>query len=302
MKREEVQNIIRDIKSNVESILNDKERYTVCTQTVKKNNEVELEALVIMDKQQRDGLNVSPTLYLDDVVYDIYDGDITTYQAAEIIVREYYKISDSDRQFKKKIEECMKREYILSHVYPVVVNSDMNQHLTCECPYREFMDMLVIYRVFLESDSVGNIPSFIVKYGLLDNYDISEDELKTRADENLFNQEVSILDVDKFLKDHGYADIKEHVKMLVISNASMSYGANVILKLHKILGEYTNAIIIPSSIHELIAICDISFGLNYSDKMRQMIEEVNSSELNPAEVLNNHAYLYNGSKGECELL
>ena len=302
MKREEVQNIIRDIKSNVESILNDKERYTVCTQTVKKNNGVELEALVIMDKQQRDGLNVSPTLYLDDVVYDIYDGDITTYQAAEIIVREYYKISDSDRQFKKKIEECMNREYILSHVYPVVVNSDMNQHLICECPYREFMDMLVIYRVFLESDSVGNIPSFIVKYGLLDNYDISEDELKTRADENLFNQEVSVLDVDKFLKDHGYADIKEHVKMLVISNETMSYGANVILKLHKILGEHTNAIIIPSSIHELIAICDVSFGFRHSDEMRQMIEEVNANEVNPAEVLNNHAYLYNGAKGECELL
>lgn len=56
--------------------------------------------------------------------------------------------------------------------------------------------------------------------------------------------------------------------------------------------------IIPSSIHELIAVPVLAQGL---EELREMVKEVNDNQLAPEEILGYEVYRYNRETGEVEV-
>ena len=60
---------------------------------------------------------------------------------------------------------------------------------------------------------------------------------------------------------------------------------------------YNSFDIIPSSIHEVILIPDISCSREYID---EMIRDVNRRQLDPVDVLSDHVYMYRRDIGEIE--
>lgn len=91
--------------------------------------------------------------------------------------------------------------------------------------------------------------------------------------------------------------------MFVMSNSKGMYGSAVML-CNSYLNEAANTIgeekiiLIPSSIHEIIA---ISASLDVED-VKAMVKEVNSTELKPEEILSDNVYLYDSNCNRLTLL
>jgi hypothetical protein len=82
--------------------------------------------------------------------------------------------------------------------------------------------------------------------------------------------------------------------MYVATNSRQANGATVICYpdfLRKISESMnTDFYILPSSIHEVILV-PMDNGININD-LTQMVQQVNKTQLEPEEVLSNHAYYY----------
>lgn len=126
-------------------------------------------------------------------------------------------------------------------------------------------------------------------------------EANVAADVNI----MSIMDV---LKEKGLLpadmEIEDPVPMLVVTNAATSFGAGVITsrrvvkRISQMLGE-TNLVLIPSSVHEILALpAYMSFGSNLSD----LVKEINGSDVAEEEQLSDNAYLCNATTGELVIL
>lgn len=126
-------------------------------------------------------------------------------------------------------------------------------------------------------------------------------EANVAADVNI----MSIMDV---LKEKGLLpadmEIEDPVPMLVVTNASTTFGAGVITsrrvvkRISQMLGE-TNLVLIPSSVHEILVLpAYMSFGSNLSD----FVKEVNGSEVAEEEQLSDNAYLCNATTGQLVIL
>lgn len=126
-------------------------------------------------------------------------------------------------------------------------------------------------------------------------------EANVAADVNI----MSIMDV---LKEKGLLpadmEIEDPVPMLVVTNATTSFGAGVITsrrvvkRISQMLGE-TNLVLIPSSVHEILALpAYMSFGSNLSD----LVKEINGSEVAEEEQLSDNAYLCNAATGQLVIL
>lgn len=132
------------------------------------------------------------------------------------------------------------------------------------------------------------------------------DEYDDEFDDNTISE-------DTRYGDYTYAELKEVVReevedlkvedlnMYVMSNTMKYNGATCIT--------YPNAIrdfavehncdvyIIPSSIHEVILIPDIKCSL---ETINDLIKDVNRRQLDPVEILSDHAYVYRLETGEIE--
>lgn len=162
---------------------------------------------------------------------------------------------------------------------------------------RDYLDMEMYIRVKVTKDS-----TYKVKPGMFK--EVSEDEIFARA---LLNAKENILveDMAKMLADMMGCDISElpgmgETKVIVVTNKAKVNGAVAICDkelLSNIAREYnSNLVILPSSIHECIIHIDNDPDMEmYSN----MVCEVNETQVEPEEVLSNHAYFFN--KETCEI-
>lgn len=149
---------------------------------------------------------------------------------------------------------------------------------------------------------VAEDATYKVKPGMFK--EVSEDEIFARA---LLNAKENILveDMAKMLANMIGCDISElpdmgETKMIVVTNKEKVNGAVAICDkelLSNIAREYnSNLVILPSSIHECIIHIDNNPNMEtYSN----MVREVNETQVEPEEVLSNHAYFFN--KETCEI-
>lgn len=120
--------------------------------------------------------------------------------------------------------------------------------------------------------------------------------------------DVNIMSVMDVLKEKGLLpadmEIEDPAPMLVVTNASTTFGAGVITsrrvvkRISQMLGE-TNLVLIPSSVHEILVLpAYMTFGNNLSD----LVKEVNSTEVAEEEQLSDNVYLCNAATGQLVIL
>ena len=171
-------------------------------------------------------------------------------------------------------------------------------------PYVAFLDLAVIF--YLDLEKTFPDATITIHHEQLKMWGITVEELYEVAKENsLKYQKITISSMlDVLLGMVGEDKAEELLEagsrldddgMYVISTSDKRFGAMAMLQT-KVLEDFSRKIhssfwIIPSSIHELIAIPD-TIGMN-QDYLNQMIQEVNANELSADEVLNSHAYYFN---------
>ena len=309
-RREERMALLKfnDFKEEVVRAL--REKYDVRVEPVVKNNGLCLTGLIVsLSKtiERENGISeVSPTLYAE-YMYEEYKSGRTIDEIIEKITNVVENSNDYGSELMDTILIVRDFEKVKEFILPYVINTELNEEMIKEIPNRQFLDLTIAYRVFFNREE-NQTASILIRNGLMESWNITEEQLYETAMKNLMAEEklISIPSVsDMFtvltglagnnLKDFLINDAVDN-KMWVVTNRCKLYGAILMLnkelmsKLYRGFGK--EMIVIPSSVHELILIDETGIGSGDFDinEMNEIISEINETQLQRDEILSNHCY------------
>ena len=250
-----------------------------------------------------DGSQVFPTIYVNDM-YEHYQACDNLEMVLKDAAGSYAKVQDNVKGFVPDMDI----EHVRDHIIMCLINTEQNREMLSGMPYRGFHDLSVIYRWVVERtpDAVGSV---IVSDKIAEEIGMTEEELFRCAVENTRRMNpVSITCMGSMFGGipEGITlpqEVREEMErakrtadsMWIISNSSGINGAVSMLyeeNLHQLaekLGE--NLFILPSSIHEVIAVpAEIAEG-NLPHLM-EMVHDINMGEVKLEERLSNSVYHY----------
>lgn len=193
-----------------------------------------------------------------------------------------------------------------------VVAADRNADLLAKVPHQEIEDMAVVYRFVMESSDEGRA-SILVTNDLLDKMGVTPEQLHADALENAPEirpaviQGMSEVIVGMMGEDapemFGIDEFPQDEMMYVASVPDRISGAGVIAyqefmdqAAERLGGDF---FILPSSIHEVLLVKDDG-SANLSE-LKNMVEEVNATQVAPEEKLTDSVYHYDSKDHIFEL-
>lgn len=291
---------IKEFAQKVQDAVKDAlgEGYQVSLQEVAKNNNVILQGLVILAGNQ----NLSPTIYLNSFWEAYEEGAPLSAVVGRIleIYREDAPKTSIDMEFFKDFDSVKDR------ICYRLIHREKNSGLLAGIPHIEFLDMAVCFHYAYKGDELGN-GTILVHNNHMDMWGTSTAGLLALAQENsprLFPWECrSMEDILCELMKKGQQDAagdaaweeqEGEAHMQVLSNKTHTYGAACILYpgLLERLAKNTGGslYILPSSVHEVILLADD--GKENEGLLKEMIADVNSTQVAPEEVLSDSLYYY----------
>lgn len=264
---------------------------------IKKNNNLIVPAISIREPFEQ----ISPCIYLDQMLKDFEAGNISIQDMAGKITASYIK----NRKKDVDILGLLNDKIILNCTVCQLINREKNKLMLDNVPYKKFQDLAVVYRCILsENNSV--MASILINNEMLKKYEINTIQLDAMAQHNTEKKGFVTCPIASVLEDiskkisgdvvpGNFTNIPddENLSMYILSNPSMIYGAAVMLypnyikQLADSLGD--DLYIFPSSIHEIIAIP--AKGLE-PNSLKQIVQNVNINHVLAHEVLSDNVYKY----------
>lgn len=287
------------------------EGYQISLQEVQKNNGVILQGLLIMAEER----NISPTIYLNSF-WEYYERGTPFAIIIERILQIYKEDTPTeniDMSFFREFEKVKER------ICFRLISSEHNEELLRKIPHVDYLDMAICFYYAYQGEVLGN-GSILIYNSHLDLWNTSVEELYELALKNtpqLFPQESTSMeevlremyerceDPEKEeLFEEEFRDFFDTVSMQVLGNTGHVHGAACILYpgVLKELSETAQAdlYVIPSSIHEVIVLPDS--GFEDIMHLKQIIEEVNRTQVEPEDILSYQLYFYNRQLGELTIV
>lgn len=246
--------------------------------TAIKNNGAIRTGLVLM----QEGLNISPTIYLEEF-YEQYCDGIRMKDLAQKIQSLYEKV---------KVNSSYPYENILSYrklkdkIVFKLINKKENHELLRQIPYEEYLDLAVVFYAVLEHTSFGTA-TLLIHNSHLRIWKVSKADIYKAA----------IMNTPR-LMPMAIEQLTNY--MYVVTNRYRNLGAAVMLypdvwkkAVEKIGGSFY---ILPSSIHEVILIPE-NYGIG-KIQLEVMVEEINNTEVDEEEILSDSVYYYNAKEGK----
>lgn len=291
--------ILRELVEEVMAVAG--EGYEVSTNVVRKNNGVELQAVIV----RTEGEVVSPSIYVDKFIEQIEKEEVTVAEVAEKIFGMYE--GNKNPELGADVSDFTKKEYILAHVEYQLVNADRNAERLEGVPSKKIADLAALYRTVISNDDQGTA-SFVVTDAMMEVAGIGIEELDEAAVRNTQNAGFSTKTMQQVMAEmmgtpEEMAEaMADGPQMFVLTNGRKMNGANILLfkkELAKVADKVEDDLfILPSSIHELLA---IPASQESADELRQMVREVNDTQVAPDEILGYEVYRYNRETGEIEV-
>lgn len=254
---------------------------------------------------RREGDNISPLMYVAEQDLE----SIPVEELAKAIVERYYSVPKApkfDLSFATDLEAAKDK------IYYRMVSADNTAYLKGKI-YEPYLDLAKVYYVRLDEKA-----SVVVNEGMLANWGVSKEEIIAIGNENMLNSKYEVIDMaNVYIKAMMAAGASREeaesnvelmleeadVKMVILRYDNCTSGASVILnksalrECHNLIGG--DFVIIPSSTMELIA---IPFVDSTEETILEMVEQVNSTQLEAQEVLSNSVYRYNAETEEVTLI
>lgn len=191
-----------------------------------------------------------------------------------------------------------------NNVYMCLVNKRNNREMLSNIPHRTVNDLAVIYRINLPEIN-GNKASAVVTYDLMETlgYENTEQLEKQAAiymKENdppvVKTMREMLYEIEPELAEMLPED--EEMQMYVITNSSKTNGAVSVLDketMDRVAGLIgPEIIILPSSIHEVIAVSGNDIKARDA---AAMVKSINDTQVEPEERLSDNIYKYTKEKG-----
>ena len=275
------------------------ENYRVKLNDVMKNNGVVLRGITLM----QDDSNISPTIYLNPY-YDAYENGDTTLGTVIDEVIDTYERNKINRSIDMKF--FLNYETVKSRIIFKLINTEKNRELLRDVPYIPFHDLSIVFQCLVSEERFGNA-SILIHNVHLQLWKVNARELYECALENTpLLQGYELADMNTVLEemkavggidDEEIEDMQQEVPMYVLSNKSRINGASCILY-KDILKDFAMVVdkdlyVLPSSIHEVILLP--SDGTQESEQLKEMVREINQSQVEKEEVLSDSVYYYRRS-------
>ncbi len=270
------------------------EAYEIQVTEVVKNNNIHLTGVVITKRPA----NVSPTIYLNQY-YQKYQEEGNFQQTVGEMMALYEQQAKElqlDMSFFTDFTQVKER------LYHKLVHYEKNKKMLEDVPHIRWNDLAVVFYYAMEQDVVGRATITIRKEHLA-IWKQEEGMLFAIAQENMRRDMPELLvPMKELLEEMTGVELEKQydVPMYVLTNKEKIFGASVLLYSEKIqeLAEKTgkNLLILPSSVHEVLLMPDEEdreYGF-----YRQMVEEVNTTQVDPEEVLSYSLYCYDRQKKE----
>ncbi len=259
-----------------------------------KNNGVKLHGITIKEKDQ----TIAPTFYIESFL-DEYNEEKTVEEISNRIIslnRKYSTSKSVDMNFINTYEGVVNRLGFK------LINRKMNEEYIEDMPFIQYLDLAIVFTISMDHDGFSD-GIITVKNELLKMWGVSVNQIFSDAKKNMnatnpyiFGNILSFIDESGLVTKECHSDYK----MYVLSNDKKCYGASAILYDNMLERIYTEMnedyYILPSSVHELIAIpvsgCPQSVG-----ELMNMVKEINSTQLEQQDILSNSIYIYSHATG-----
>ncbi len=318
----------KQIQENVREFLGS--RVTIETKEVIKNNGIRLHGMILF----KEGYNVAPTVYLESFYEEFKQG-----RELGSIVLEIAKYCDEEHPVKRlDMKFFEKYEIVKKGIMIKLISREKNKELLERIPYIPFLNLAVIFYYSVVNEYIGNGSILIYNehlekwkldiqtlyqnafentkqklgYRIMDMRDVVRNLLKEQIAENInqklekegntenFHQDMEIL--MQQMEQALFASLSGD--MFVLTNRTKNQGAVCMIYdeyLHSFAEKLEkNLFILPSSVHEVILIPDT--GRENAQQLREMVEEVNTTQLEPEDVLSDSVYYYDRAARKTILL
>lgn len=278
--------------------------------TVRKNNNLILTGLTII----QNGINISPTIYLDGYYQEYVNGRTTLKNVADAVMDTYNK---------NQIGHCVDMQYFLHYkqvkqniVYRLI-NTERNKELLEDIPHIEFLDLSIVFQCIISQKELG-LSTVLIHNVHMKFWDVTAEELYKAAKENtprLLPYELkSMMDVlcdimqsehpESFNRNDYIEEFSSNIPMFVLCNQSRVEGAVCILYPH-VLVDFAGTInssfyIIPSSTHEVLLL-PTKNNTEYAE-IKNMIKEINDTQVSAEEILSYSLYYFDRETGKISML
>lgn len=261
--------------------------------TAVKNNGTKRQGITITEK----GINISPTIYLEEYYQQYQMGN-----SLEEITRDILKLYQELR-FQNSWKGDFIREYqkIEGKIIYHLVNREANKELLKEVPYKEFLDLAVVFYVLLEINDCG-MATMMIRDEHLQMWGVAENEVYEKACQNTwrllpceFQTMHAVIEALTGEKEMEGEDI-----LYILSNQMRSYGAAAVLYEGRLkeIGRFLkeNYYVLPSSVHEMIIVPESKAP--GKEELAQLVKEINETQVEEEEVLSDNAYYYDRECGK----
>ena len=182
--------------------------------------------------------------------------------------------------------------------------------------FKEIEDMSVVCRFVVGNDETTGLGTILVNNDMLQNFGITEEQLFADAAQyapDLRPSEIMSMadvlaqmmgiDVSELGNQFGLPENAAEAPMYVASTQDRTNGAGIIaypgfmeMASEKLGGDF---FLLPSSVHEVILVPDKGDG-NFRE-LESMVQEVNSTQVDPKDQLSDHVYHYDSKDKVFEL-
>lgn len=265
--------------------------YRLEIREVRKNNGVVLHGLLIASQER----NVIPTIYLDSF-WEAYEAGTPFSAVVKRLLSIYREDTPED---SVSMEFFQVFDTVRERVCYRLVGIKNNEDLLKDVPHIEFLDLAICFYYAYQEDSLGE-GIILIHNSHMQMWGTSTAELLRLAQSNtprLFPWECCTM--EDILNEVTGRGVKTGclIPMRVLSNVKRLHGAVCMLYpgvLEELAAELKGSFyIIPSSIHEVIVLADSKAGS--AQALKEMIREVNSTQVAPEEVLSDTLYYYHFS-------
>ena len=268
---------------------------TVTVTEVLKNNNVRLTGIVITEEAN----SIAPTVYLEGP-YKQYQEGISLEVIVEEIRDEYEKHAHNlqiDMGFFKDFSQVEGR------IFHKIINYEQNRELLKDVPYIKWHDLAVVFYYAMEEASFGKA-TILLHNSHLAMWGQSADGIYRIAQQNMKQKMPELLvPLRELMEEMAGIEVDETIPPLyVLSNKEKMFGASAMLYSEQIKGLAdrleSDLLILPSSTNEVLLLPEQQ-DQGY-DFYRQMVKEVNTTQVDPEEILSFNLYRYDRQKEEIE--
>lgn len=271
--------------------------YRMDVKEVLKNNGIALHGLTIVAQ----GETVAPTIYLEGFLEAYEHG--TPFQAVVQKILDAYKRSKPDKGADMGFFRSF--ESVRDRICYRLIGRKGNEGLLEQIPYVDFLDLAICFHYAYQDGSLGD-GSILIYNSHMEMWDTCIGELFSLAKRNtqrLFpwtcrSLGEAIAEAAGESAGQSMEASGPELPLKVLSNTKLTHGAACILYagvLEELAArEGCGLYIIPSSIHEVLLLPDKRW-IAEPKELRQVIAEVNSTQVAPEEVLSDSLYYYDAA-------